>query len=106
MTAPRLLRSRALRRGTSRAFVIVLLVIAIISALGSVALSPALMVRFGHGGTQDSTTEWERLGNIGQTYGAASAMLSVLALIGVTVSLILQARESRGPGTGAPRIAL
>jgi hypothetical protein len=36
-----------------------------------------------------------RRGDIGQTYGAAAALLSVLALAGVAVSLVLQARESK-----------
>ncbi|MEV4456717.1 DUF6082 family protein [Microbispora sp. NPDC049633] len=32
---------------------------------------------------------------VGQTYGAASALLSALALTGVSASLALQAKESR-----------
>jgi Family of unknown function (DUF6082) len=38
---------------------------------------------------------WTRLGNIGQTYGAVSAFLAALALIGVSVSVLLQLRETR-----------
>ncbi|HUY48838.1 MAG TPA: DUF6082 family protein [Streptosporangiaceae bacterium] len=42
-----------------------------------------------------ATGEWERLSFIGQTYGAASAVLSVLALTGVVLALSYQARETR-----------
>ncbi|WP_211302765.1 DUF6082 family protein [Allonocardiopsis opalescens] len=38
---------------------------------------------------------WERLSLIGQTYGAAGAFLSVLALVGVVVTLVFQAQENR-----------
>jgi hypothetical protein len=37
--------------------------------------------------------DWTEIGNIGQAYGAASAVLSALALLGVAVSVILQVRE-------------
>lgn len=39
--------------------------------------------------------EWEELSWIGQTYGAASALLSAFALLGVGISILLQDRESR-----------
>ena len=39
--------------------------------------------------------EWERLSLIGQTYGAVSALIAVLALAGVAVTLVFQARETR-----------
>lgn len=41
------------------------------------------------------TGAWERLSFIGQTYAAASALLSVLALLGVASTLVLQARETK-----------
>jgi hypothetical protein len=43
---------------------------------------------------------------IGQTYGAASALLAVLALIGVVVTLVLQARETRTARQEARRTAI
>lgn len=43
----------------------------------------------------DPSAGWARLSSIGQTYGAASAVLSALALVGVAFSLVLQQRESR-----------
>src|SRR5450755_2004474 len=36
--------------------------------------------------------DWARLSNIGQTYGAASALLTGLALIGVAASIVFQVR--------------
>jgi hypothetical protein len=39
-------------------------------------------------------TNWERLSYVGQTYGAVSALLDALALVGVVVSVLLQVRES------------
>ena len=38
---------------------------------------------------------WGQLSNIGQTYGAVSAILSALALIGVSISVLLQLNEVR-----------
>ena len=48
--------------------------------------------------------DWERLSWIGQTYGAASALLAVLALIGVAVSLFLQSREAKASREQALRV--
>jgi hypothetical protein len=56
-----------------------------------VLLSPILL------GFIDGLTsrDWSRLSDIGQAYGAASAILSGLALIGVALSTWVQAREGR-----------
>lgn len=39
--------------------------------------------------------DWRRLSEIGQTYGAVSALLAMVALGGVALSLALQARSAR-----------
>jgi hypothetical protein len=39
--------------------------------------------------------DWSNLSNVGQTYGAISALLAALALGGVAVSLLYQARDYR-----------
>jgi len=39
--------------------------------------------------------DWAHLSNVGQSYGAASAILSTLAVIGVAFTLVVQARESK-----------
>ena len=38
---------------------------------------------------------WPLLSNVGQSYGAASAMLSALAFFGVALALVLQVRQAR-----------
>ncbi len=55
-----------------------------------VLASPLALRAFGGG-----DGEWERLSLIGQTYGAVSALIAVLALVGVAVTLVFQARETR-----------
>ncbi len=39
--------------------------------------------------------DWPRLSDVGQTYGLASAILSGTALIGIALSLIVQARQAQ-----------
>jgi hypothetical protein len=59
--------------------------------LGLILLSPLLLRQMGALGGAD----WAKLSNIGQTYGAASAILSALAVGGVAISLFLQANQGR-----------
>ena len=47
--------------------------------------------------------DWPRLSNVGQTYGAISAMLVVIGLSGVAVTVFLQVRESRHTRVQAAR---
>ncbi|MER6994346.1 DUF6082 family protein [Streptomyces sp. NPDC000410] len=64
---------------------------ALTALLGLVFLSPFALRAFGTG----NGDEWKRLSEIGQTYGAASAVVSAFALGGVAVSLLVQARQAR-----------
>lgn len=59
-------------------------------AIALIGISPIALGVF-HGGTG----RWERLSFIGQTYGAASAIVSVLALVGIVLTLSYQAREAK-----------
>lgn len=59
--------------------------------LALVLLSPFILIWVGAVRAED----WNRLSAIGQTYGAASAVLSALALGGIAVSLIVQSRDGR-----------
>jgi hypothetical protein len=69
-----------------------LTVLAVITGvLTLVLLSPLLMREIGAVRGMD----WTRLSEIGQTYGAASAILSALALGGIAISLFVQARQTR-----------
>jgi hypothetical protein len=58
-------------------------------AMGLVALSPLALPALDDGGRAD----WNRLAKIGETYGAVSAIVAAIALLGVMISLVIQARE-------------
>jgi len=73
-----------------RLLILSLLVLVIVILAGLVVISPLAL-----GGLGGLARDWDRLSLIGQTYGAASALLSVIALTGVGASLIFQARENR-----------
>ncbi|HEY3503433.1 MAG TPA: DUF6082 family protein [Actinocatenispora sp.] len=66
--------------------------------LAAVLLSPFALTAVTGGGI-----DWERASAIGQTYGAASAILSAIALIGVGASIVLQARATNQARTQAVR---
>lgn len=82
---------RSLRAAAFRTATLALLVLAILGAIGAVILTPLAVSRI----PSDAETDWARLSDVGQTYGAASALLSVIALGGVAMSLHLQRRESK-----------
>jgi uncharacterized membrane protein len=70
-------------------FVTILLLVII--TVGLVVASPMALRAFDHGRQVD----WSRLSDIGQTYGAVSAIVAAVALLGVTVSLVIQGREAK-----------
>ena len=84
-------RFLASRRPNGRAVLIASVLCLAALSLGLVLLSPLALNLF----PSDRRSDWERLSFIGQTYGAASAILSVLALGGISLSLLLQGREAR-----------
>jgi hypothetical protein len=79
-------------RGRARAVLQVSLVLVALAGLALVLASPLVLTRFEDGG---GDRDWRRLSEIGQTYGAVSALLSALALGGVVVSLVLQRQSAR-----------
>lgn len=60
----------------------------VIALLALVIVSPLALRQLG----SLRGVDWSRLSNIGQTYGAASALLTGLALIGVAGSIVFQVR--------------
>jgi hypothetical protein len=60
-------------------------------AVSLVLFSPLLFRQLG----SIKGVDWTKLSNVGQTYGAASAILSAIALLGVSLSLLVQARQAR-----------
>ncbi|GIH92163.1 DUF6082 family protein [Planobispora siamensis] len=96
----RRLSERLLVRGFARRALITILLLVVVGLVsGLVAISPLALSLLG-----DQAGDWERLSLIGQTYGAASTLLSVLALLGVAVSLVLQAREAKSDREQALRM--
>jgi hypothetical protein len=85
--------SRSVLRATvGRSATLTLIVVSLIGTLGIVFLSPLALTWL----PEDDGPDWSKLSNIGQTYGAASAVLAVLALAGVAVSLLLPTERGEG----------
>jgi hypothetical protein len=61
-----------------------------VTVLVLIFISPLALGWFGGG-----DAKWQRLSDIGQTHGAAAVLLSVVALVGVSLSIALQARQAR-----------
>jgi hypothetical protein len=80
-----------LRKGTSKAWAHLAIFGAILIAVAAIVVSPLLLTLWGG----FKKINWTQLGNIGQAYNAASAVLAALALVGVVGSLIFQARQGR-----------
>jgi Family of unknown function (DUF6082) len=81
---------KRLRLPSGRFVVIIAITASLLAIIGLVILSPFALNELTHSGRN-----WSQLSNIGQTYGAVSALLSSLALVGVVISLLYQARDSR-----------
>lgn len=83
----------------SRTVTLAMSVVAIVGAMGLVVASPLALPAL-----DGSGEDWEKIGDIAQAYGAVSALLSGLAVVGVAASLSLQAARRRPPGsrTAAP----
>ena len=79
--------------------VVTALLVATAATLALVLLSPFVLIWIGAIREED----WTRLSNIGQTYGAASAVLSAMALGGIAVSLIIQSRDGRAAQAASVR---
>lgn len=86
-------RARWMRRELSWRRILTWSVLGTVSGLVVVLvmLSPLVINHVGLA----SSLNWPLLSNIGQTYGAASALLTALALIGIAGSLIFQVRAIR-----------
>jgi hypothetical protein len=80
-----------LGRRNSRVTRIVMVGFSVLAILALVVLSPLWLRAI----STLPSVNWEELSNVGQTYGAVSAVVSALALIGVSVSILLQLREVR-----------
>lgn len=72
----------------------------VLVAVGLVAVSPWALRALDIG----ADTDWVRLSNIGQTYGAVSAVVAAVALVGVTISVAIQIRDARANRQNAQRM--
>jgi len=81
---------KGLRLPGRRGLLITLAAVVVALFVGMVAFSPLALT-----GLEHLRKDWGQLSNIGQTYGAISALISSLALGGVIVSLLYQARDGR-----------
>lgn len=83
----------SVKRGTAISKVPTYLIVLAVTAgaVSLVLLSPLLFRQL----ERIKGINWTELSNIGQTYGAASAVLSAIALLGVSLALLVQARQAR-----------
>jgi hypothetical protein len=86
-----LIRRTSTKSERSRLLLVLVIILAVLGGAALTALSPLALREMTH----LSNIDWEQLSYVGQTYGAASALLSALALTGIALSLTLQAREIR-----------
>lgn len=75
---------------TRHALLNIFIAVILAGIVGLVILSPFALAGIAH-----FRNDWLQLSNIGQTYGAISAILSALALGGILASLLYQSRDSR-----------
>lgn len=78
-------------------FVVILLLVLV--SVGLVVASPWALNALGNA----TEVDWSRLSNIGQTYGAVSAIIAAIALVGVATSLMIQSREAKAARKNALR---
>jgi hypothetical protein len=79
-------------------FAVTILLLVIVS-MGLVVISPLALPALDSAGQVD----WNRLSNIGETYGAVSAIVAAIALVGVMISLLIQGREIKQARKNARR---
>lgn len=75
------------RLSVRHGFRITLTVVACLLAISLIASSPFALTQL-----EGLSKDWRKLSDIGQAYGAVSALISSLALAGVVVSLLYQSR--------------
>jgi hypothetical protein len=73
-----------------RSLPVILLTLGLITSTGLVILSPLVLTALAR-----LKINWLQLSNVGQTYGAVSALFSSFAVAGVVVSLLYQSRDNR-----------
>lgn len=67
----------------------------LIALAALIGVSAVIASPFALNSLSNAQANWTRLSNIGQTYGAISALLAAVGLSGVAISIVIQIRESR-----------
>jgi hypothetical protein len=78
--------------------VVMAILLLVIVSMGLVVVSPLALRALDSG-----QIDWTRLSNIGQTYGAVSAIVAAVALLGVMISLVIQNRDAKAARQSARR---
>lgn len=86
------------RASVARPLLFVVILVLVLVSVSLVIVSPLALRSLDDGGQ-----DWSRLSAIGQTYGAVSAIIAAIALVGVMISLIIQSREARAARQAAQR---
>lgn len=84
----------------TRAVLFVVILLLVLVSVGLVVASPWALSTLDRNGNE---INWNRLSKIGATYGAVSAIIAAIALLGVVVSLVIQSREAKAARNNAQR---
>jgi hypothetical protein len=98
-SAPSSLIARLTTAATRRASTLVITLTSV-AVLALVILSPFALALLAN----EDGVDWNSLSTVGQTYGAVSAVIAVLALGGVAASLVVQNREAKANREQALRV--
>ncbi len=77
--------------GISKSRIPIIMTVITGALLSLVAFSPLLLNQI----ARSRGLNWQTLGNVGQAYGGASAILAGIALVGIAASLVIQTRQAR-----------
>lgn len=81
---------KAYMRSIRKTAIAIVIIAAVLGLIVAILASPLALQQLA-----GRRFNWAHLSNVGQSYGAASAILSALAIIGVALALRVQVRESK-----------
>lgn len=84
----------------TRAVLFLVVLLLVLVSVGLVVASPWALITLDRNGKE---INWNRLSEIGATYGAVSAIIAAIALLGVAASLVIQSREAKAARNNAQR---
>jgi ABC-type multidrug transport system fused ATPase/permease subunit len=84
----------------TRTVLILVVLLLVLVSVGLVVASPWALRALDRNG---DAINWNRLSEIGATYGAVSAIIVAIALLGVVAALVIQSREAKAARKNAQR---